>query len=301
MKETLAPSVTTRDSKGLKLLSIVEAAYNKAGLSDEEAQRVNDTPGLAELIGDFIAESRCGNQYADEEVETQFDYPPEYAGPKPIDEQIKVLVEIFDLDSAQALEYAKNLPELPEGAEGWFAIPSVSALAKRFFPEVADPAEQYCCAVQLVHEKLGDSRKFFNYRDGQITSEHLRVHTRTAQALDLIAEKQPGDIIVIAGQLGKLHAGESVRRARELFKANEFGLGALAVCSIALTHPERFVRWEQLHADCAGDEFGSNADGDFDKAPYLIFRGGGVGFNTDHVSNSNERFGAVSAFGPQQS
>ena len=37
MKKTLAPSVTTRDPKGLKFISIVEAAYNKAGLTMEEA------------------------------------------------------------------------------------------------------------------------------------------------------------------------------------------------------------------------------------------------------------------------
>ena len=62
MLKTLAPSVTARDPKGLKFISVVEAAYNKAGLSDEEAQRVNDTPGLADLVAGFIAENRNANQ-----------------------------------------------------------------------------------------------------------------------------------------------------------------------------------------------------------------------------------------------
>ncbi len=58
MSKTLAPSVTARDRKGRKFISVVEAAYNNAGLNDQEAQRVNDTPGLADLIGNFIAEHR---------------------------------------------------------------------------------------------------------------------------------------------------------------------------------------------------------------------------------------------------
>lgn len=38
MSTTLAPrTVTARDPKGLKFVSIVEAAYNKAGLSEDEA------------------------------------------------------------------------------------------------------------------------------------------------------------------------------------------------------------------------------------------------------------------------
>lgn len=57
-QETLAPSVTHKDDKGRKFVSIVEAAYDKAKLSEEEAQRVNDTPGLAKLVSDFIASSR---------------------------------------------------------------------------------------------------------------------------------------------------------------------------------------------------------------------------------------------------
>lgn len=59
-KKTLAPlkSVTVRDRKGLKFMSIVEAAYNKATLSEAEAQRVNDTPGLSEVVASFIADNR---------------------------------------------------------------------------------------------------------------------------------------------------------------------------------------------------------------------------------------------------
>ena len=59
MAKSLAPStalkVTDRDPKGLKFVSIAGTAYNKAGLTDAEAQRVNDAAGLGDLIAGFIA------------------------------------------------------------------------------------------------------------------------------------------------------------------------------------------------------------------------------------------------------
>lgn len=300
MKEILAPSVTQRDPKGLKLMTIVGSAYDKAKLSEEEAQRVNEAPGLSDLVDQFIAENRQPNQFADEEVLSKYTYPKEYKGAKQIEEQIAAVAKIFGLDPASALEFIKNLPELPDGAEGWFAVPSVDALAAKHFPEVTDPAEKYCRAVQLIHKKLADSRPFFNYRDNQITPDRLRVHTRTVQMLSTIAETQKGDILVVAAQLGMRHRGESVRRARVVFAPNEFGLNSLMVGSIVLTHPERLVRWEELDMDCAGDDFAFDVPGRFDGAPYFFFfYGDGVGFDANGVSDAYVGYGSVSGFLPQ--
>ena len=306
MKKTLAPSVTTRDPKGLKFISIVEAAYNKAGLTMEEAQRVNDAPGLSDLVRTFIAVNRSRNQCTDEEVDSGYTYPPEYQGPKPIKEQIETIAKIFDLDPSQALEFVKNLPALesfvPADAlqwTGWFAIPSVDALAKKHFPEVTDPAEKYCRAVQLVHAKIASSRSFCNFRKGEITPAQFRVHARTAQALEQLASTQPGDILVIAAQLGIYHRGRSVRRAREVFVANEFGLGSVAGGSIALTHPERFVRWKELDMDLPGDEFSPVADGVFSHSPCLVFYLVKLGFDTNRIGYAHDFYGSASAFVPQ--
>lgn len=236
----------------------------------------------------------------DEEVRSSYTYPKEYKGPKPIADQIKAIAKIFDLDPSQTIEFAKNLPALPEGAEGWFAIPSVDALAKKHFSEVTDPTRKYCQVVQLVHAKIAASRSFYNYREGQITPAQLRVHARTAHALDLIAETQKGDILIVAAQLGMRHRGKSVRRAREVFVTNEFGLGSVVVGSIALTHPERFVRWEELDMDCAGDEFARVTDGDFSGAPVFGFYGGRVEFGTHWLDYASSDDGSASGFLPPQ-
>lgn len=302
MLKTLAPSqkVTHRDSKGLKFMSIVEAQYDKAGLSEDEAQHVNEAPGLADLVANFIAESRLTDKFNSEEVSSNYTYPKEYKGPKPIVDQIKAIAEIFGLNPTGALEYAKNLLALPNGAEGWFAVPSFMAIANKAFPEDRDEALQYCRAIEIVLEKIAASRSFYNYRKGEIAPDHLRIVVRTAHALDLLAKTQNGsEILIVAAQLGMRHRGRSVRRAREVFVANEFGLGSLVVGSIILTHPERLVRWEELDMDCAGDEFASGADGVFSNAPIFGFFVGKVRFDADDIDYPHGFFGSVSGFLPQ--
>jgi hypothetical protein len=82
------------------------------------------------------------------------------------------------------------------------------------------------------------------------------------------------------------HRGKSVRRARETFASNEFGLGAFAIGCMALVHPERYVRWEELDTDCAGDEFAPDANGVFSEAPIFYFYDDRLGFGAYGVSGA---------------
>ncbi|HEV7423695.1 MAG TPA: hypothetical protein VGO21_00740, partial [Candidatus Paceibacterota bacterium] len=189
-------------------------------------------------VRDFVREliQKYGrvNQYANEEVASTFTCPPEYKGPKPIAEQIQKLATVFGLNPDSALAYAANLPDLksfvPEDAlpfVGWFA-----------FPRAIERG--------LVLAKLAESRRFYNYRESQM--DRFRVLVRTATAIEQLATQQGnGDILVVAAQLGMRHRGRSDRRAREVFVRNEFGFDSVMGGAVTLTHPERFVRWEQLH------------------------------------------------------
>ena len=59
MPTTLTTSkVTARDPKGLRFMEKVEAAFNKSGLTEEEAQRINEAPGLNDHIAQFIEKFR---------------------------------------------------------------------------------------------------------------------------------------------------------------------------------------------------------------------------------------------------
>ena len=261
--------------------------------------------GIASAETVFDEGFSAPRKYDSEEVRSCLTYPMKYKGPKPIEIQVKMLASIFGLDASHALEFAKNLSPLqsfvPVNAlkwTGWFAIPLVNALAKKYFPEVTDSARKYYHAIQLVLDKIANTRSLYVYREGRTTSEHFRNHTRTAYALDRIAEMQGGDILIVAAQLGMCHRGRSVRRAREVFAPNEFGLGSLAVGSIVLTHPERLVRWRELDMDCAGDDFAPYADDDFYKVPGFHVSGITAKFGMGFIGDPRDRFGSVTGFLP---
>ena len=309
---TMNTSITSEkvtDGQKMQVKRLAEDAINRASsggiLPDKESGQMLVEKG-DEFQSDILTSIRrlsASNKYKDEEFRAAYGYPKEYKGPKPIADQVKAIAEIFGLDPALALEYAKKLPVLPEGAEGWFAIPSVDALVQKHFPEVTDPAEKYCRALQLVHQKIAESRSFYNYRDGQIDTAHIKVSARTLEKMNQIAAQQKGDpstgsgpsILIIAAQLGKRHGGRSVRRAREVFTANEYGLTSVAGSSIVLVHPERLVRWEELDMDMAGDEFSDGGGGSFGRAPYFLFDGK-AGFDTEGVSYPFDNCGSASGF-----
>lgn len=304
--KTLAPSVTHSDPKGRKFISIVEAAYDKAALSEEEGQRVNDARGLGDLIRKFVEENRSANRYADQQVASSYDYPEAYkklGGPKPMEKQAEIFVACFPgIDPEPALRYTHDVyPKLqvPDWVEGPFGVLSISALSRLFFPEITDLRERNCRAVELILAKLGETREdgFYNYREGQLTPDRFGLVSRTAEALAVLEQEQEGsDILVISGQFGIRHRGKSVLRASETFVQKEFGAHTVGAGSMLLTHPEREVRWEQLHCDVPGDELRPDDGVDVPRAPCFFLSVGELEFNASQVGSPLAHFGSVSFF-----
>ena len=235
-------------------------------------------------------------------------YPNEYRGARDPEYQIRELAKAFELSPDASIRYLEKIASkwnladfVPSDAlhcTQLFAWPSVDAIAKCHFPEVSDSREKYCRAVLLLLSIIGKSRSFYNYREGQIDPYHLRQCARTLHTLDLIIEQQKGDILIVPAQFGLYHRDRSVCHARDCFTANESGLGALAVGSMTLIHPERYVHFEQLHTDCAGDEFAPHADGDFSESPIFGFNSVRLGFGAGDVSDAHVRCGSASGFVP---
>ncbi|MFC1613006.1 hypothetical protein ACFL23_01615 [Patescibacteria group bacterium] len=314
---TMSKTLITVSTDGQKKQydRFIEDASDKAFL---QAGLDKDKDGLQRLIGrggEFqssiiatIKELSVSNRYADEEVSSNYTYPPEYKGPKPIIDQITTLAKIFNLKPDSAIDYSETVPSLesfvPADAlawTGWFAWIDYIELGRQYFPKEKNLAVLYCLGVNLVLEKIKESRPFYNHREGEIIESKLRLSSRTADAENVMRQTQKGPILIGAAQLGMRHGNpiaRSVRRARELFVPNEFGLGSLAVGSIALTHPERFVRYEELDVDCAGDEF-DFGDGRFFGAPCVYFFSDKVYFLAYEISYAGSGCGAASAFLPQ--
>jgi hypothetical protein len=272
----------------------VELALRKVNPDRDGVQRLieEDTEMddvIIDAILDVVRSHSVTNQSADEETESEYGYLSGYA-PKDITTQTNRLRELFTGIGYADEQIAQG--ELLANAEGWFAIPKWQTMA-----------QTYGEAVQMVLDKIKQTRdgKFYNYCKNLLDPKHLRQSAKSEKAWEAIAEQQPKhDIMVVQAQFGLVHRGRSVRRAREVMSANQFGLGAFAVGIMLLTHPERLQNYDDLYMDCAGDEFRPEADGGFGGAPCFDFRGGGgVEFGTSWVSDASARCGSASAFLPQ--
>ncbi len=287
--------------KDIGAVSLFEAKYNKVKLSDVRAKQFHENPGVWSTLVKFIDECSLPDMFGDEQVPSTYVYPGNYAA-KPIGEQLGVLTRIFGLSLGDTSNFVeKVLPKLtlPDWAEGWFAIPTVDALAARFFKDIRDPAARYCEAVKLILSKIAGSRNFYNYREGEITPDRFRMNARTAHAMSLIMANQKSDILIVPGQFGMRHRGRSVHRAREVMTYPEFGFGSVAVGSMLLTHPERLVAYDDLWIDVPGDEFSPRSDGLSPGAPIVIFHADQVRFDTRVAGPAYGYCGSASGAIPQ--
>ena len=233
-----------------------------------------------------IRELSVSNRFADEEVESEYGYLSGYQ-PKGVADQIARLRELFPELGTADVEIANR--ELPPNAEGWFAIPRWDKIAPT-----------YNAAVEKVLALISKARdgKFYNYREGNLGPNRLRQHERTVAVLKKLGDQQTEhDILIVPAQFGLRHRGRSVRRAREVFNASEFGLGAFAVGIMLLTHPERLQHYDDLSIDCAGDEYDDPGDGGrFSRAPCFDFCGGEVRFGARWFDGARDDCGSASGF-----
>jgi len=262
-KQTL---ITSDHPKGRQTVDLFRAAYDKANLDEDGAQRINEHGGEFQAgIRKLLDELSVSDRYANQQVASKYIYPPEYHL-KSIQEQIEALLAFSTFKSLDA-EWAGNFGQawydgliLPDWIEGPLVYVWHEVLGG------------YHAALDLVLSEISNSpRSFYNYREGELDPAHLRQSMRTVEKERAIKAQQPGDFIIVPNQAGFRHRGRSVLRGREVFIRDEFGLGAVAEGCRALSHPDRYVRWEQLHTDCAGDEFRSAASGEFGKAPLFGF------------------------------
>lgn len=257
---------------------------------DEIGSELNDF-----VIAQFQARA-VPNQYADEEVESNYGYFSGYSKPTAISDQIDILRHYWpNLNPDGALRYyGETYPTLqfPEWVEGPFAI-----VCPGFF------SDKYGEELQEVLKALTTARKgkLQNYlSESQFAPEYLRQSVRTSAKLRLLSEQQSdNDILLLPAQFGIRHRGRSVRRGREVYVASEFGNGSKDIGTMILTNPIRLQHLDDLWIDCGGDEFSPEADGDFGYAPCFYFYDGEVEFGTDWVGNARAYFGTSSASLPQ--
>lgn len=236
--------VTSSDAEYGPALDVFEAAFNGAHLSAEHAREL----------------SVRGKSFQEDIVrvfprfEPKF-YPDGYCGAKPIQLQIEELSTLFkSLNPKVALRNAKRLPDLPTGAEGWFAIPLWEKLAPT-----------YGEAMVRVGQKM--RADWEQSRDRSLVGPwHMRQPQEEIEAFCKIMKHfGESDFIILPAQFGLLQWRERHEGAR--FYPNEFQLGLFSVLIMLLTHPERLKESEDLGILCWADD---RYPGRYDKAqPHL--------------------------------
>jgi hypothetical protein len=235
------------------------------------------------------------NPYADEKTEGNYGYPRGYK-PLVVRTQRSVLKKYYpDLDASFVDMLVADMRTLPEGAEQIQVVPKLSAVAR--LQGIDDPyGKRYGECVEIMLGHIGSTRNFYNYRSGKLTEKHIRLLAKTREWLEKLEAGTPGDFIVIALQVGKRWAGYSVRNGRFQMTALEIPMPSWVVGHHILTHPKREVEWEQLHMDCAGDEYSFDGDGQFGLAPVFSFGDGRLVFGARDVGDALSHCGSVSAF-----
>ncbi len=268
-----------------------DKALTEVGLDKDGLQKlIEKGDEFQAIIISAIRELSVNNQFAHEEVESNYKYLSGYKPKgKDIAEQVATLHQLFP-ELGTVDEILAN-GDIPSNAEGWFAIPRWEKIAPT-----------YGEAVQKVLNLIKQTRdgNLYNYREGQLSAQYLRQSQKSVNSFQKLGDDQKDhDILVVPAQFGLNHRGKSVRRAREIMNASEFGLGSFAVGIMILTHPERLMNYDDLWIDCPGDEFAPEAGGRFSEAFYFFFGDGGVGLGTSDVGGVRDGCGSASGFLPQ--
>lgn len=269
-----------------------EEVVRELGLDKERAQRLIGTNrheiklALIACLQGFVHT----DEFADEEAESSYGYLSGYANARPATEQFAAINRLFP--RAESYDKALAAKDAPAGTEGNFLILPWWTIAPT-----------YNEAVEIIFGKLNEVRsgRFYNYRQGELGSDRLRESQKKADAMKAIVAGQQGhDVLVVPAQLGLRHRGRSVRRARVVMNGNEFGLGAYEMGFILLTHPNRLEQYDDLYADCAGDEYRFGDSSEFLLAPCFCFFDGRLKFDTHDVGRPRGFYGAASAFLPSE-
>jgi len=282
-------SITSGQKKQFMRLveDAADRAIKEADLDKDRLQRLIENGNeLQDCIVATIKEFPAIYYFINEEVVSHRGYPKGYKV-KGITEQIEILRQLFP-GIGSADEKIVEQP-LPSHAEGWFAIPRWRKVAETYGEAVEK--------VLLLNRQRRNGNFYVLWCEGKLGGKHIRQQQRTIKNMQALGEQQKDyDILVVPAQFGLLHVGRSIRRAREVFTGNEFGLGAFEIGCMLLTHPERLFSYDDLNIDCAGGEYSPDADGEFYEAFFFRFFDGRIEFGYDDLKHADPGYGSSSGF-----
>ncbi|MEO6536654.1 MAG: hypothetical protein ABIT47_03085 [Candidatus Paceibacterota bacterium] len=205
--------------------------------------------------------------YSCDFVESTVDYPSTYTGLRPIQEQIELVADTFNLARKPAQQLvAAGLPELPEWMEGWAAIPIEWLLVRP--KSYGDKLES---ATLWMNEIVGNKGYVagswghrglhpFEHVDPEYNAHDYPTQDLSKRHLDFLGQfykKYGSKIAILPVQMGRKRSGQSDRMARAHCRRSkrEFPATSLEVACLLAMHPSRIGGSNTLGANCPGDVF----------------------------------------------
>lgn len=203
--------------------------------------------------------------YSCDLVETTAEYPDSYTGLRPLEEQIDLIADAFQLarEPAQKL-VAAGLPELPEWMEGWAAIP-IEWLMLR----LKSYEQRLEKALLWMNEAVGHKGFIagswghrgldpFEHVCPEYNDPGYRAHDLRTRHLDFLSQfhrKYASKIAILPVQMGCKRRGQSDRMARAHCRRTkyEFPATSFEVACLLAMHPSRIGGSSALSANCPGD------------------------------------------------
>lgn len=198
--------------------------------------------------------------YAKEEVPVDGGYPADWKMEDPRT-QVRILWEHFPQLGPLPSPEDRTVVRVPTNFDEYLAWPEPSAL-------VPDSKHPYHDALGLVLGKLAEVHHgFTNSLRGQLGPDCLRLRRKTVQGQKRAHQRAGGgDWCIAIFQSGRRHGGRSIRRARMVFRENEWGAGPYEVAVFLLTHPDRLTSWRHLGIACPGAKYDHLSSGRFTSA-----------------------------------
>jgi len=203
------------------------------------------------------------------------------------------------LSVSKARAFAKSLrdAELPQGA-AWCAVPKEDSISKDYWISLnsvfrgiigINSRAMNDGVVGPFYRSMNPAPKFANERRsfGRIMagivhdthvmdklpgkSSRLYSDGRTEEKLAQIAEKQPGDFIILPIQWGKGRLSLNIQSTVRRFGQNEFFLTLLMGASLIYANPRLVLNEEDPWFGCPGSQLYSDAEGRADKKFMCVF------------------------------
>lgn len=273
--------VPVTDGQMAQAKSLLDAAIRKSGVGKDGMDMLIGNGGVFQDRITPIIQDLGGipNPYEKEVTNRTSGYPAGWTVPT-FDEQRERTASLFP--DLVLPEIATRDIVVPGGWDGiWWFPPKIAALGRVWGITDFYTTGYGSIVVQLL-ALIGQQRKFYNYRENQLTADYIRINELVRGRIQTLESAAEGDFLPpMPITFGQFYGGFSPRNARETAihrHRQELPFCTVQVGSLHAVMPERLVAYENLWTDAPGDEYNWSANGKWSGTLYFYFRDGKLKF-----------------------